>query len=131
MNLLGSREIEIYGKESLQEIADWLDKQIEYKTKTTWFQSNHEGEICDYIQKIINEKIDGVIVNPGAYTHTSVSLRDSLLLLSVPIIEVHISDIKERESFRKTNLINDICEKSFIGHGVNGYKMGIDYLNEK
>ena len=90
-----------------------------------------KGEICDYIQKIINEKIDGVIVNPGAYTHTSVSLRDSLLLLSVPIIEVHISDIKERESFRKTNLINDICEKSFIGHGVNGYKMGIDYLNEK
>ena len=83
------------------------------------------------IHPIINEKIDGVIVNPGAYTHTSVSLRDSLLLLSVPIIEVHISDIKERESFRKTNLINDICEKSFIGHGVNGYKMGIDYLNEK
>ena len=131
LNFLGKREISKYGTTTYQELVSELEEHAKKTNDLFFFQSNHEGEICDYIQKIINEKIDGVIVNPGAYTHTSVSLRDSLLLLSVPIIEVHISDIKERESFRKTNLINDICEKSFIGHGVNGYKMGIDYLNEK
>ena len=131
LNFLGKREISKYGTTTYQELVSELEVHAKKTNDLVFFQSNHEGEICDYIQEIINEKIDGVIVNPGAYTHTSVSLRDSLLLLSVPIIEVHISDIKERESFRKTNLIYDICEKSFTGHGVNGYKMGIDYLNEK
>ena len=110
LNFLGKREISKYGITTYQELVSELEEHAKKTNDLVFFQSNHEGEICDYIQEIINENIDGVIVNPGAYTHTSVSLRDSLLLLSAPIIEVHISDIKERESFRKTNLINDICE---------------------
>ena len=131
LNFLGKREISKYGVTTFQELVNELEEYTEKTNDLVFFQSNYEGEICEYIQKMINAKIIGVIINPGAYTHTSVALRDSLLLLSVPVVEVHISDINERESFRKTNLIKNICKKSFIGHGVDGYKMGVDYLNER
>ncbi len=108
MNLLGSREIEIYGKESLQEIADWLDKQTEYKIKTTWFQSNHEGDLIDQIQA--SEGLyDGIVLNAGALTHYSYSVRDAIKSVSTPTIEVHLSDIYSREEFRKKSVLKDVC----------------------
>ena len=120
MNLLGSREIEIYGKESLQEIANWLDKQIDYKTKTTWFQSNHEGDLIDQIQA--SEGLyDGIVLNAGALTHYSYSVRDAIKSVSTPTIEVHLSDIYSREEFRKKSVLKDVCLSQISGLGKEGY----------
>ena len=120
MNLLGSREIEIYGKESLQEIAEWLDKQIEHKTKTTWFQSNHEGDLIDQIQA--SEGLyDGIVLNAGALTHYSYSVRDAIKSVSTPTIEVHLSDIYSREEFRKKSVLKDVCLSQISGLGKEGY----------
>ena len=120
MNLLGSREIEIYGKESLQEIAEWLDKQIEDKTKTTWFQSNHEGDLIDQIQG--SEGLyDGIVLNAGALTHYSYSVRDAIKSVSTPTIEVHLSDIYSREEFRKKSVLKDVCLSQISGLGKEGY----------
>ena len=120
MNLLGSREIEIYGKESLQEIAEWLDKQIEDKTKTTWFQSNHEGDLIDQIQA--SEGLyDGIVLNAGALTHYSYSVRDAIKSVSTPTIEVHFSDIYSREEFRKKSVLKDVCLSQISGLGKEGY----------
>ena len=120
MNLLGSREIEIYGKESLQEIAEWLDKQIEDKTKTTWFQSNHEGDLIDQIQA--SEGLyDGIVLNAGALTHYSYSVRDAIKSVSTPTIEVHLSDIYSREEFRKKSVLKDVCLSQISGLGKEGY----------
>ena len=120
MNLLGSREIEIYGNESLQEIAEWLDKQIDYKTKTTWFQSNHEGDLIDQIQA--SEGLyDGIVLNAGALTHYSYSVRDAIKSVSTPTIEVHLSDIYSREEFRKKSVLKDVCLSQISGLGKEGY----------
>ena len=120
MNLLGSREFEIYGKESLQEIADWLNKQIEYKVKTTWFQSNHEGDLIDQIQA--SEGLyDGIVLNAGALTHYSYSVRDAIKSVSTPTIEVHLSDIYSREEFRKKSVLKDVCLSQISGLGKEGY----------
>ena len=120
MNLLGSREIGIYGKESLQEIAEWLDKQIEDKTKTTWFQSNHEGDLIDQIQA--SEGLyDGIVLNAGALTHYSYSVRDAIKSVSTPTIEVHLSDIYSREEFRKKSVLKDVCLSQISGLGKEGY----------
>jgi 3-dehydroquinate dehydratase-2 len=120
LNLLGSREIEIYGKESLQEIAGWLDKQIEDKTKTTWFQSNHEGDLIDQIQA--SEGLyDGIVLNAGALTHYSYSVRDAIKSVSTPTIEVHLSDIYSREEFRKKSVLKDVCLSQISGLGKEGY----------
>ncbi|MFL2998805.1 MAG: type II 3-dehydroquinate dehydratase [Candidatus Neomarinimicrobiota bacterium] len=120
LNLLGSREIEIYGNESLQEIAEWLDKQIDYKTKTTWFQSNHEGDLIDQIQA--SEGLyDGIVLNAGALTHYSYSVRDAIKSVSTPTIEVHFSDIYSREEFRKKSVLKDVCLSQISGLGKEGY----------
>ena len=120
MNLLGSREIEIYGKESLQEIAEWLDKQIENNTKTTWFQSNHEGDLIDQIQA--SESLcEGIVLNAGALTHYSYSVRDAIKSVSTPVIEVHLSDIYSREGFRKKSVLKDVCLSQISGLGKEGY----------
>ena len=120
MNLLGSREIEIYGNESLQEIAEWLDKQIDYMTKTTWFQSNHEGDLIDQIQA--SEGLyDGIVLNAGALTHYSYSVRDAIKSVSTPTIEVHFSDIYSREEFRKKSVLKDVCLSQISGLGKEGY----------
>ena len=120
MNLLGSREIEIYGKESLQEIADWIDEQTESKIKATWFQSNHEGDLIDQIQA--SEGLyEGIILNAGALTHYSYSVRDAIKSVSTPIIEMHLSDIYSREEFRKKSVLKDVCLSQISGLGKEGY----------
>ena len=83
------------------------------------------------IQDIVEQELDGLIINPGAYTHTSIAIRDALSILNIPIVEVHISDIKKRENFRMINLINDLCSTTIIGKGVKGYMEAVDYLYEK
>lgn len=103
------------------------------KIKTDFFQSNIEGEIVNYIQNLVNNENTWIVINPGAYTHTSIAIRDALQTYSQnnEIVEVHISDINQREEFRKINLISDICNKSIIGRGVQGYIEALEYINEQ
>lgn len=128
LNMLGKREPETYGHTTLPEVNSELQKQGEaLGLAVETFQSNHEGEIIDRIQQAMGT-CAGLIINPAAYTHTSIAIRDALLLLDIPIIEVHISDISRRESFRHTSMITDISSAQFIGYGVRGYSMALETI---
>ena len=132
LNFLGIREIEKYGSLSYEDLKNKISEHLEGKNKIVFFQSNSEGEIVTYIQEIRKDtEVKGVVINPGGLTHSSVSLRDALSILEVPIIEVHITDIAKRESYRRINLISDLCTKSIVGKGIEGYIEGVDFLNEK
>ncbi|MFL2670739.1 MAG: type II 3-dehydroquinate dehydratase [Candidatus Actinomarina sp.] len=134
LNFLGIREITEYGSTSYDELKNLINSEAKkLKIKTVFFQSNIEGEIVDYIQNLINNENSSVVINPGAYTHTSIAIRDALQTYSQnnDIVEVHISDINQREQFRKTNLISDISNKSIIGKGVQGYIEALEYINEQ
>jgi|TARA_B000000557_G_scaffold29989_1_gene21941 3-dehydroquinate dehydratase-2 len=132
LNFLGIREIEKYGSLSYEDLKNKISEHTEGKNKIEFFQSNYEGEIVTYIQEIRKDtEVKGVVINPGGLTHSSVSLRDALSILEVPIIEVHITDIAKRESYRRINLISDLCTKSIVGKGIEGYIEGVDFLNEK
>ena len=132
LNFLGIREIEKYGSLSYDDLKNKISEHTEGKNKIEFFQSNYEGEIVTYIQEIRKDtEVKGVVINPGGLTHSSVSLRDALSILEVPIIEVHITDIAKRESYRRINLISDLCTKSIVGKGIEGYIEGVDFLNEK
>ncbi len=130
LNMLGKREPETYGHTTLDEVnaeLQTLGQSLELDVET--FQSNHEGEIIDRIQQAMGT-CAGLIINPAAYTHSSIAIRDALLLLDVPIIEVHISDISKRESFRHTSMISDITAAQLMGHGVQGYSMALEMIAE-
>ncbi len=134
LNFLGIREITEYGSTSYDELKNLINSEAKkLKINTVFFQSNIEGEIVDYIQNLINNENSSVVINPGAYTHTSIAIRDALHTYSQnnDIVEVHISDINQREQFRKTNLISDISNKSIIGKGVQGYIEALEYINEQ
>ena len=131
LNMLGLREIDQYGKISYDDLCNLIKTHSKNKVQIEFYQSNIEGEIVSRVQEIIDQDIDALIVNPGAYTHTSIAIRDALAILNIPKIEVHLSDINSRENFRKTNLITDLCELSIIGKGANGYIEAIEYLYEK
>jgi len=136
INMLGIREPDIYGKESysalLENISKWAK---ELGVEVTCLQSNVEGEIVNYIQQAYFDKIDGIVINPAAYTHTSVAILDALKACNIPAIEVHISDIDKREDFRKTSLTSQFCFKVIKGLGIEGYKVAMEelkkYLEEK
>ena len=100
------------------------DKGIDVKC----LQSNHEGDLVDYIQQAYFDKVDGIVINPGAYTHTSVALLDALKAVSIPAVEVHISKVNERESFRQISYVSYYCEKTITGKGLRGYIEAIDHL---
>ncbi|MDJ0984097.1 MAG: type II 3-dehydroquinate dehydratase [Desulfobacterales bacterium] len=126
LNMLGMREPEIYGHQSLEEINEALRaqaKQLGLAVET--FQSNHEGEMVDRIQKA-NDAFDGIIINPAAYTHTSVAIRDALSMLTIPIVEIHLSNINKRESFRHTSLMADIATARIAGFGAQGYQLALE-----
>ena len=134
LNFLGVREITQYGSTSYDELKNLVDSEAKkLKIKTVFFQSNIEGEIVNYIQNLINDKNSWIVINPGAYTHTSIAIRDALQIYAQnnKIVEVHISDVNQREQFRKTNLISDICNKSIVGRGVQGYIKALEYINEQ
>ena len=133
LNLLGKREPEIYGSATLADIDEKLvRKGQELNLAVETFQSNHEGAIVDRIQAAM-DGCDGVVINPAAYTHTSIAIRDALLVLSVPIIEIHLSNIYKRESFRHHSLIRDIAQGQIAGCGAYGYELALlamaDMLN--
>lgn len=130
LNMLGIREPEIYGKttypvlcEAIKAHADSLGIEVEI------FQSNHEGYIIDKIQEAYGNT-DGIVINPAGYTHTSVSILDALKAVSIPAVEVHISDVPSRESFRQISYVREYCSKTITGKGINGYIEAIDYLYE-
>lgn len=125
LNMLGTREPDLYGKTTLDEVNKNLKKVGETEgLSVETFQSNHEGDIVDKIQQAIGA-YSGLIINPAAFTHTSIAIRDALLLLDMPIIEVHISNIEKREPFRRTSMIADICTDRLAGFGVKGYIMAL------
>ena len=120
LNLLGMRDNHIYGKETLSEIEIWLNSKIKNENSIDWFQSNHEGMIIDEIHSCI-DSYDGIIINPGAFTHYSYSIRDAIESASIPTVEVHLSDIHNREDFRKISVIKDVCIEQISGLGKTGY----------
>ncbi len=131
LNMLGVREPEIYGGETygvlvalIEEWAAELDCQVEC------FQSNHEGEIVDEIQEALGQ-FDGIVINPAAYTHTSIAILDALKAVGLPAVEVHISDVNAREEFRRISYAGLACEAHFIGLGLEGYKKALEYLAAK
>lgn len=132
LNLLGKREPEIYGTKSMESVMIELQR-LWHDICFTYKQSNHEGDLIDWINEgLINDelKYDGIIINAGGYTHTSVSIRDAIAACQVPVVEVHISNIFDREPFRQISLLTDVCQHSIIGHGVDGYKEAVQWLIE-
>ncbi len=129
LNFLGIREKEIYGSEDYDDLLGLLEnKAKELGITVETFQSNCEGEIIDRLQKAFYDKVDGVIINPGAYTHYSYAIRDALSSLTMPKIEVHISNIHQREEFRHRSVTAPVCNGQICGLGLNGYLLAIDAI---
>jgi 3-dehydroquinate dehydratase-2 len=127
LNLLGTREPEVYGKTTMEDIHNKLgtiskSNAVELST----FQSNHEGELIDCVQKAKQDGVDFIIINPGAFTHTSVALRDALAGVAIPFIEVHLSNIHQREEFRKHSYLSDIAVGVICGLGAIGYELALE-----
>jgi len=128
LNLLGSREPEVYGTETLADIVDAAQKQAAAAgAKLTSFQSNHEGELIDRIQQAKTEGVDAIVINPGGLTHTSIALRDALSGVAIPFVEVHISNIHQREAFRHHSFLSAIAVGVICGLGTHGYRSAIDF----
>ena len=128
LNLLGVREPELYGHETLLDIKEWLNSQKESEGHSfLWFQSNHEGEIIDQIHSGI-DKADGIIINPGAFTHYSYAIRDAIESVNILTVEVHLSNIHSREDFRKTSVIKDVCIAQYFGLKKLSYLEGLKKL---
>ncbi|NBO75574.1 MAG: type II 3-dehydroquinate dehydratase [Betaproteobacteria bacterium] len=126
LNLLGTREPEVYGRTNLADIERDLQAQAQAAgAELLCFQSNHEGALVDRIQQARSEGVAWVIINPGAYTHTSVALRDALAGTALPFIEVHISNVHAREPFRRHSYLSDIARGSIVGLGVSGYRWAL------
>ena len=129
INLLGLREPSIYGDKTLKEINEQLSNQaLIMDCEIEFFQSNSEGEIVDYIQLLRERDFDGLIINSAAYTHTSIAIRDALLTINIPFVEVHISNIFKRESFRHKSYLSDISVGVVSGLGYMGYEYALDFL---
>lgn len=129
LNLLGKREKNIYGEESFEPFLENLKKKYSGIT-VEYFQSNHEGEIIDKIQEV-GFSYDGIVLNAGAFTHTSVALRDAIAGIKIPVIEVHISNVFARETFRHLSLIAPVCIGSISGFGLDSYRLALNYFSEK
>lgn len=130
LNFLGIREKEVYGEQNYDALLDMIAKKAdESGCKIEVFQSNHEGAIIDRIQDAYSDGTEGIVINPGAYTHYSYAIRDALSSVSmIPKVEVHISDINAREAFRATSVTAEVCQLQIKGHGFAGYIEAIDYL---
>ena len=128
LNMLGIREPEIYGKATYADLCSLIEAHAEkLGVSVTLYQSNHEGDLVDAIQQAYGKQ-DGIVINPGAYTHTSVALLDALKAVAIPAVEVHISDPDTREEFRKVSYIRSACVKTIKGHGFDGYLEAMDFL---
>ena len=145
LNLLGKREPAIYGICSMEQVLVEIQR-AHMDVHFTYLQSNHEGDLIDWIQEVgqptpipslkgrvvsdeaMRQEVIGVVLNAGGYTHTSVALRDAVACANVPVVEVHISDISQREEFRRVSLLTDVCNHSIIGHGTKGYQEAVEWL---
>ena len=129
LNMLGIREPGIYGKSSFADLLRLLEETAkDLGIEVEQYQSNHEGDLVDKIQWAYG-KVDGIVINPGAYTHTSVAILDALKAVSIPAVEVHISDVDSREAFRQISYAGLACCKTIKGHGLDGYREAIEYLD--
>lgn len=140
LNLLGRREPAIYGTRSMEEVL--LDIQRAYpELHIAYHQSNHEGDLIDWVQEYgglaigdwrlaigKGQEVDGIVLNAGGYTHTSIALRDAVACSRVPVVEVHVSDIMQREPFRQISLLTDVCAHSVIGQGTDGYRQAVEWI---
>lgn len=130
LNMLGIREPDIYGKNTYPDLCEMIENYAAEKgVEVKLFQSNHEGSIVDEIQSAYGN-FDGIVINPAAYTHTSIAILDALKSVAIPAVEVHISDVSAREDFRQISYAGMACKKSFIGLGFDGYLKAIDCLVE-
>lgn len=131
INMLGIREPGLYGNENYEVLLTLIDQWArELNCDVECFQSNHEGAIVDEIQKAYGE-FDGIIINPAAYTHTSIAILDALKAVNIPAVEVHISDVTKREAFRQISYAGLACEEHIIGKGLDGYRLAMEYLVNK
>jgi len=129
LNLLGTREPEIYGRATLIDVEKLCRETAKHhRIEVEFRQTNHEGQMVDWIHEAAAKGAIGIVVNPGAYTHTSIALRDAVAAVSVPVIEVHISNIFARESFRRKSHIASVAKASLCGFGINGYALAIEGL---
>lgn len=129
INMLGIREPDIYGSTGYRQLVDMVEGYGQERgIELRCLQSNHEGTLVDYIQQAFFDKVDGIVINPAAYTHTSVALLDALKAVSIPAVEVHISRVEEREAFRQISYVRAACIATISGHGVRGYLEAIDLL---
>ena len=132
LNMLGIREPGIYGSSTYDDLVSKIVNYCGEKgIDVVCSQSNHEGELVDMIQQAYFDKVDGIVINPGAYTHTSVALLDALKAVSIPAVEVHISQVSEREPFRQVSYVSYYCFKTIMGKGFDGYIEAIGLLEEK
>ena len=130
LNMLGIREPDIYGRETYDDVCGKIKAHAEnINASVEIYQSNHEGALVDKIQAAYGA-FDGIVINPAAYTHTSVAILDALKAVSIPAVEVHISDVNEREPFRHISYAGLACVKTIVGHGTDGYLEAMDYLIE-
>ena len=131
INMLGIREPDIYGRQSFQDLIDSVQAHADEKgVQVEFYQSNHEGDLVDAIQKAYFDKVDGIVFNPGAYTHTSLAIADAVKAVGIPTVEVHISAVEKREAFRQVSYIRDVCVHTITGQGIAGYNQAVDFLTE-
>ena len=132
LNMLGIREPDIYGSMNYQKLVEMIEAHCNaFGIEAICRQSNHEGDLVDWIQEAYFEGVDGIVINPGAYTHTSVALLDAVKSTRLPTVEVHISKVEEREDFRQISYIRAACVHTITGHGVGGYLEAVDFLRER
>lgn len=131
INMLGIREPDIYGKKTFSDLLALLEQTAKKENiELEQYQSNHEGDLVDKIQSAYGV-FQGIVINPAAYTHTSVAILDALKSVGIPAVEVHISKVEDRESFRQISYAGMACEKTITGQGLDGYRQAIEYLTEK
>ena len=130
LNMLGIREPDHYGRETYSDLVEKIKNHCSKKDiEVKLYQSNHEGDLVDEIQNAYGNT-DGIVINPGAYTHTSIAILDAVKSVNIPTVEVHISKVEEREDFRQISYVRLACVKTITGHGTDGYLEAIDYLTE-
>ena len=131
INMLGIREPEIYGSKTYDDLLKLISAHADERgVEVEFYQSNHEGDLVDSIQRAYFERFDGIVFNPGAYTHTSVAIADAVKGVGLPTIEVHISDVSKREDFRQISYVRSACIDTIMGKGFDGYNLAIDRLVE-
>ena len=132
INMLGIREPQIYGSETYEALISNIESYCSKKNaQVECKQTNSEGELVDFIQQAFFDSVEGIVINPGAYTHTSIAILDALKAVGIPTVEVHISKVNEREAYRQVSYVSEYAEKQIIGRGTQGYIDAIDYLLEK